>query len=209
MNASFVVELRKRRVVAILRGLGPREAEAVAEVLLDAGFDWLEVPLNRPGALEALACLSRSPLAAQLRLGAGTVCTTEQVQQAVEAGARYLLSPNLNLGVLAEARRLGVPFVPGVMTPSECFAALEAGAAALKLFPFRALGAAGVRDLQAVLPGPFLGVGGVSTENLREVLGVCEAAGLGSLFWAPGTPLEVLRTRAAEISAIAAQAAPP
>ncbi len=154
-------------LVAILRGLQPERAAEVARVLFDAGFRALEVPLNRPGAIAAIATLV--PLApAGAWIGAGTVLETSQVDAVADIGATLIVSPHFDPAVVRRARERGLRSVPGVFTASEAFAAWRAGADALKIFPAEAMTHAGLTGLTTVLPPglPLWPVGGVVPDNI-------------------------------------------
>ena len=138
MSKVYTNLLLERRghtpLVAILRGLQPTEAVAVGQVLFDAGFRALEIPLNRPGAVEGIASVVKLNLPGTL-VGGGTMLTIDHVDAVFEAGGRLMVSPNCNPAVIRHAADLGMYCAPGVATPTEAFAALDAGAHALKLFP--------------------------------------------------------------------------
>lgn len=175
-------------LVAILRGIGPREAAAHAQALLDAGFDCIEVPTNSPAwaaSVRAIADLA----GARALVGAGTVLEAAQLAALLQAGGRMAVSPHTDTALVAEAAARGLFVLPGAMTASEVFAARQAGAHAVKLFPAGQLGPAYVRALRAVLPPalPLLAVGGVTPANLGEFLAAgCAGAGLGSDLYRPG-----------------------
>lgn len=166
-------------IIAILRGLAPGEALDIGAALLSAGVACAEVPLNRPGALESLALLTEA-FEGRLFLGAGTVLTVEDVRSAQAAGARFIVSPNTDPAVIRETKARGLVSVPGVFTASEAFAALEAGADALKLFPADALGPKALKAFTTVLPGtqPLFAVGGMEVSHVG-VWRQAGAAGLG------------------------------
>jgi len=154
-------------LVAILRGLQPERAADVARVLFDAGFRALEVPLNRPGALQAIATLvALAP--GDAWIGAGTVLETTQVHAVADTGAQLIVSPHFDADVVRHARERGLRVVPGVFTASEAFAAWRAGADALKIFPAEAMSLAGLTGLTTVLPKglPLWPVGGVVPANV-------------------------------------------
>ena len=155
-----------RNIIAILRGLTPADAEAIGQTLLDAGILKIEVPLNSPQPYESIAILANA-FGQQALIGAGTVLEPEQVQQVHAAGGKLVVSPDCNVAVIAETRHLGMLSYPGVMTPTECFAALRAGADGLKLFPGSLLGPDGLKAMRAVLPAAteVLAVGGAGPEN--------------------------------------------
>jgi 2-dehydro-3-deoxyphosphogalactonate aldolase len=154
-------------LVAILRGLQPERAADVARVLFDAGFRALEVPLNRPGAIAAIATLvPMAPVDAWI--GAGTVLDIAQVDAVGDTGASLIVSPHFDSAVVRRARDRGMRTVPGVFTASEAFAAWRAGADALKIFPAEAMPHAGLGALTTVLPKslPLWPVGGVGPDNI-------------------------------------------
>ena len=154
-------------LVAILRGLQPERAVAVASVLFDAGFRALEVPLNRPGAIDAIAAIV--PIApADASIGAGTVLDVAQVDAVGDTGATLIVSPHFDADVVRRARDRGMRAVPGVFTASEAFAAWRAGADALKIFPAEAMTHAGLTGLTTVLPPglPLWPVGGIVPDNI-------------------------------------------
>ena len=154
-------------LVAILRGLQPARAADIARVLFDAGFRALEVPLNRPGAIDAIAAIV--PLApADAWIGAGTVLDTTQVDAVGDTGASLIVSPHFDAAVVRRARERGMRTVPGVFTASEAFAAWRAGADALKIFPAEAMTHAGLTGLTTVLPPalPLWPVGGIVPDNI-------------------------------------------
>lgn len=152
-------------LVAILRGLTPHDAPAVAEALLEEGFTWLEVPLNSPDALSSITLL-RKQLGRRSYVGAGTVLTVEQVDAVADAGGQLIISPNMNPDVIRRSRSRGLVSMPGVITPSEAFAALDAGACALKLFPADTVAPRILSAWRAVLPAEMtcLPVGGIEPD---------------------------------------------
>ena len=154
-------------LVAILRGLQPERALDIAHVLFDAGFRALEVPLNRPGAIAAIAAIvPQAP--ADACIGAGTVLETAQVDAVGDTGATLVVSPHFDAPVVRRARERGMRAVPGVFTASEAFAAWRAGADALKIFPAEAMTHAGLTGLTTVLPPglPLWPVGGIVPDNI-------------------------------------------
>jgi 2-dehydro-3-deoxyphosphogalactonate aldolase len=154
-------------LVAILRGLPAEDAASVGAALFEAGFQAVEVPLNRPGALRAIATLAALAPAGAL-IGAGTVMSPQEVQAVSEAGGRLIVCPHCDPAVIDEAVALGLWCVPGVGTASEAFTALRHGAHGLKLFPAEVWGPRGLKALKAVLPEgtPLWPVGGVAADNL-------------------------------------------
>jgi 2-dehydro-3-deoxyphosphogalactonate aldolase len=173
-------------LVAILRGLTPAEAEPVGDALVGAGFRLLEVPLNSPEPLASIALLRRR--FPDALVGAGTVLDAAQVRAVHDAGGELIVAPNFDAAVVAEARRLGMVSLPGVMTPTEAFGALAAGATGLKLFPAELASPAVVKALLAVLPQgtALMPVGGISPDNMRPWLDAGAAGfGIGSSLYKP------------------------
>ncbi|MFD7431492.1 bifunctional 4-hydroxy-2-oxoglutarate aldolase/2-dehydro-3-deoxy-phosphogluconate aldolase [Streptomyces sp. NPDC059818] len=169
-----------QRVFGIVRTAGPDEAVAAAEALLEAGLRAVEIALTTPRGLTALARLTETY--PEALLGAGTVIDGAAARAAVEAGARFLVSPSLHPEVIRTGHRYGVPVFPGVATPTEMVRALEEGADALKLFPASAFSPAWLRDVRAALPqAPLLPTGGVTTANAPEWIAAgAVACGMGS-----------------------------
>ena len=185
-------------LVAILRGLNPAEAVEVAQVLHTAGFRALEVPLNRPGALDAIAAIVKLDLPDTL-VGGGTMLNVDHVDAVHAAGGRLLVSPNCVPAVIRRAADLGMYCAPGVATPTEAFAALEAGAHALKLFPAESVGHGGVKALKSVLPAgtPLWPVGGVAPDTMAGWFKAgATGFGIGGNLYTPGVTLDELRQRA-------------
>lgn len=185
-------------LVAILRGLQPERAAEIARVLFDAGFRALEVPLNRPGALECISTITViAP--ADACIGAGTVTEPAQVEAVAQAGGRLIVSPHFDAAVMARTRALGLYAVPGVFTASEAFAALRAGAHALKIFPAEAMPPAGLQALASVLPAgaQLWPVGGITPESLAGWRRHgATGFGIGGALFKPEMPLADVRERA-------------
>ncbi|NPC57235.1 2-dehydro-3-deoxy-6-phosphogalactonate aldolase [Caenimonas soli] len=182
-------------LIAILRGLRPDEAHAVGEALVTSGWKLIEVPLNSPDPLRSIATLAKAFPAALV--GAGTVLQPEQVREVHAAGGQLVVAPNFNAEVVREAVRLGMVCLPGVLTATEAFEALAAGASGLKLFPAEMIGPAAVKALRAVLPAEalLLPVGGISPGNMGTYRAAgADGFGIGSALYKPGmTPAEVKR----------------
>lgn len=190
-------------LVAILRGLSPADAPAVGAALFEAGFRLLEVPLNRPGALEAISLLA-GMAPADVIVGGGTMLSVADVDAVADAGGRLFVSPNCRPAVIAHAAARGMLCAPGVATPTEAFDALDAGAHALKLFPAESIGYAGLKALRTVVPAgtPLWPVGGVTPEQLAAWKAAgATGAGIGSQLYAPGVALDTLAQRAAAYAA--------
>jgi 2-dehydro-3-deoxyphosphogalactonate aldolase len=190
-------------LVAILRGLRPAEAAAVSLALYDAGVRVVEVPLNSPEPLDSIRLL-RGALPADCVVGAGTVLTPEQVREVRAAGGQLVVMPHGDGAVIRAAREAGLWVTPGVATPTEAFAALAAGATALKLFPAEALPPAVVKAWLAVLPRGtrLVPVGGITPKSLAPYVAAGAAAfGLGSALYRPGAGPAEVGARAAEFVA--------
>jgi 2-dehydro-3-deoxyphosphogalactonate aldolase len=197
MNAyeKFTSALTASPLVAILRGLDPDEAQAVGEALVTSGWKLIEVPLNSPDPLRSIALLAKA--FPDALVGAGTVLQPEQVRQVHATGGQLVVAPNFNAEVVREAARLGMVCLPGVLTATEAFAALAAGATGLKLFPAEMIPPAAVKALRAVLPSEalLLPVGGIGTANMAAYRAAgADGFGIGSSLYKPGiTAAEVKR----------------
>jgi 2-dehydro-3-deoxyphosphogalactonate aldolase len=205
MNAplpKFEAAMSDLPLVAILRGLTPAEAPAIGDVLVQAGFRLLEVPLNSPQPLDSIALLrKRFP---QALVGAGTVLRAREVREVAAAGGELIVAPNFDPEVVAETTRLGLVSLPGVMTPSEAFGALDAGATGLKLFPAELASPAVVKALLAVLPPAtkLMPVGGISAGNIPAWRAAGAAGfGLGSSLFRPGDDAASVRHKASVLVA--------
>ncbi|WP_218511124.1 2-dehydro-3-deoxy-6-phosphogalactonate aldolase [Variovorax sp. dw_308] len=192
--ATFQAAMQQLPLIAILRGLTPAEAADVGDAIVEPGFRLLEVPLNSPRPLESIASMrQRFP---QALVGAGTVLNAQQVREVHAAGGQLIVSPNFNAEVIAEAVRLDMVCLPGVMTPTEAFGALAAGATGLKLFPAELASPAVVKALLAVLPAgtPLMPVGGIAPHNMGEWRAAGAAGfGIGSSLYKPGKPAAAVR----------------
>lgn len=178
-------------LVAILRGVGPAEAPAVGMALYEAGFRVIEVPLNSPDPLASIASL-RASLPADAVVGAGTVLTTGDVALVRAAGGELVVMPHGDVAVIERAKSMGMACVPGIATPTEAFAALAAGADALKLFPAEMLTPPVLKALRAVLPRDVavLPVGGITPERMQAYRTAgATGFGLGTALYAPGMTL--------------------
>ena len=186
-HAKLDAAMRRLPLVAILRGLPSTDAAAIGGALDSAGFSIIEVPLNSPQPLASIATL-----AAQLPnalIGAGTALTPAQVEEVHAAGGQLIVSPNADADVIRAAVRLGMVCLPGVMTPTEAFAALAAGASGIKIFPAELVPPAGVKALRAVLSADtlVLAVGGITPEAMAAYRAAgANGFGLGSALYKPG-----------------------
>lgn len=181
-------------LIAILRGLTPAEAPAIGEALVSSGFAIIEVPLNSPEPLQSIAALTH--LFPQTLIGAGTVLNAQQVKNVHAAGGRLVVSPNFNSAVVAQALALNMVVLPGVATPTEAFAALDAGAHGLKLFPAELISPTAVKALRAVLPqtAALMPVGGITPDNMAAYMAAgASGFGLGSALYAPGLSAQAVK----------------
>jgi len=180
--------LKDLPLIAILRGVTPDEIVAVGRALYEAGFRVIEIPLNSPQPFESIRRLT-AELGEKCLIGAGTVLTEAQVAEVDAAGGRLIVSPNANLAVIRASKAAGLVSAPGVATPSEGFAALDAGADSLKLFPAEQLGPAVVKAWRAVFPRELalLPVGGITPDNMGPYVAAgANGFGLGSALYKPG-----------------------
>lgn len=178
----------KRNLVAILRGIKPEEIEGVVAVLLEAGFEAIEVPLNSPEPFVSIEKARRLAPASCL-IGAGTVLEVAQVDRLKDVGGNLLVTPNVEPAVIERAVVHGMVTMPGVFTATEALLAARSGAAALKFFPASALGPSGINAISAILPKglPIGAVGGVSDGDFAAYLKVgVTCFGLGSSLYKPG-----------------------
>lgn len=193
-----------RPLVAILRGITPDDAVEVAETLLEAGIDKMEVPLNSPDPVESIRRMVAA-LGDRATVGAGTVLTAEEVRAVHGAGGQLIVSPNVDRAVIETTKALGMQSFPGVFTPTECFAALKAGADALKVFPAMLMGPDGVKAIRAVLPPEtaVYMVGGVGEADFKNYRAAgATGFGLGSSLYRPGaTAIEVGRRASGAVAA--------
>ncbi len=190
-------------VIAILRGITPDEAVPVMELLIQTGISKIEVPLNSP---EPLVSIRRMVEAADERamIGAGTVLRISQVAEVAAAGGRLIVSPNTDLGVIKATVAAGLESWPGAMTPSECFAALAAGATGVKLYPADLIGPKGLKALRAVMPREtrLYAVGGAGPGNFAQWLAAgADGFGIGTALYTPGLSLDEIGQRARAIMA--------
>lgn len=179
-------------LVAILRGVRPKEVAAIGVALLDAGFKIIEVPLNSPEPLESIRLLSEK-FGDDALIGAGTVLDPASIQGIAEAGGRLIVMPHAGGDVVRAAKSRGLVAVPGFATPTEAFAMLDVGADGLKLFPAEASGPPVLKAMRAVLPKnvPVLPVGGISPDKMAGYfVAGANGFGLGSALYKPGMSAE-------------------
>jgi 2-dehydro-3-deoxyphosphogluconate aldolase/(4S)-4-hydroxy-2-oxoglutarate aldolase len=173
-------EINSTRIIAIIRGVEDKHITAVAKALFQGGITVMEVTLNTPGALAMIRKLQQD-FGKTMYIGAGTVLDLEDARNAVEAGAGFLVTPNIDVEVIQYASEIGIPIYPGAMTPTEIVKAWKAGATAVKIFPSASLGITYIKELMGPLNHiPLIAVGGVNEANIAEFLRIgCYGLGIG------------------------------
>ncbi|MGR3322528.1 MAG: 2-dehydro-3-deoxy-6-phosphogalactonate aldolase [Pseudooceanicola sp.] len=192
-----------RNLIAILRGIKPKDAPSVAEALIEAGIDRIEVPLNSPDPFDSIAALAEA-FGMNALIGAGTVLSVPEVEAVASAGGRLIVSPNTDTEVIRRTRELSLASFPGAMTPTECFAALAAGADGIKIFPGELVGPTGLKALRAVLPTDtnVLAVGGARPDNFADWAAAgANGFGIGGALYRPGDDAATVGARARAIVA--------
>jgi 2-dehydro-3-deoxyphosphogalactonate aldolase len=187
-------------LIAILRGIELNQAEEATNILIEEGFKHIEIPLNSPDALSSIRMLADT-FGNNALIGAGTVTNLEQAKAALACGANLIVSPNFSEQVMALQSRSEALFMPGVITPTEVFKAIELGGHHLKLFPISLLGTHGLKALKAVIPNnvKVYPVGGIdpSIESMQPYLAAgADGFGLGSSLYKPGMSVQALRQNA-------------
>lgn len=188
-------------LIAILRGVTPQTILDVACVLVTAGFTKIEVPLNSPKAIESIRLLVKEYGTKNFELGAGTVTRLDLVEQVIDTGANLVVTPNCNVEVIKTAVDAGCITYPGVVTPTEAFNAMHAGATNLKLFPISMVGVGGMSAMKSVLPPDIalFPVGGIdaTSESMSPYLNKgAKGFGLGSQLYKPSMSLDEISQKA-------------
>ena len=202
LHQKFNTALSALPLIAILRGLTPAEALPIGQALVSTGWTLIEVPLNSPQPLDSMAAMVDA--FPQAMVGAGTVLSPNDVRNVHAAGGQLIISPNFNPAVVREAVRLGLVCLPGVMTATEAFAALDAGAAGLKMFPAEMATPAVIKALRAVLPAStvVLPVGGITPESMAAYLDAgANGFGIGSALYKPGMAADAVTANAIQFRA--------
>ena len=195
---AFFSAIEKHPLIAILRGIKPTEVVDVAEILIEKDFKIIEIPLNSPDPIRSIELLTHY-FENHAIIGAGTVLDEASIRSIAEAGAKLVVMPNGNGVVVKAAKDRGLIAIPGIATPSEAFAMIEAGADALKLFPAEGIPPSVLKAMKAVLPStvPILPVGGITPEKMNDYLKAGAIGfGLGSALYKPGMTLRDIRKNA-------------
>jgi len=196
---DFSESLEESRLIAILRGIRPEEVLEVASILVEGGIKILEVPLDSPEVFKSIELLTTFYKDNNdIHIGAGTVCTQDDVNRLKQIKATLIISPNTDANIIQKTKELGLVSIPGFLTPSEAYSAINAGATSLKLFPFRKFGISYYNDIKVVLPKdmPIIAVGGIDESNIAMFMeSDIKYFGLGSSLYKPGIDLRILKEK--------------
>lgn len=199
--------LEKMPLIAILRGITPEEALPVSDLLFEEGFSIVEVPLNSPDPMDSIAAIAKAH-GNDMLVGAGTVLTAADVKAVAAAGGRLIVAPNFDPEVVKAAKAAGLYATPGILTPSEGFAALKCGADGLKVFPAEAAPPKVIKAMRAVLPKDVkvIPVGGINENNMADYWEVnANGFGIGSNLYKSGKSLDDVRAAAKALVAAVKQ----
>jgi 2-dehydro-3-deoxyphosphogalactonate aldolase len=193
-------------LIAVIRGVTPDEVEAIGEAIFQGGIRIIEVPLNSPDPLKSIERLA-AKFGDRMLVGGGTVFTPADVGDIQAVGGRLIVSPHTNPNVIRATAQAGLVSCPGYFTPTEAFAALDAGATALKLFPAEGASTAVLQAQMAVIPKdvPMIMVGGIKPDNMQPWIDAGAAGfGLGGGLYKPGqSPAETLDKARAYVAGVA------
>ncbi len=197
---NYLEVLEETRLIAILRGIKAEEVIEVAEILVKSGIKLIEIPLNSPEPFESIKILVKhyknSP---DILIGAGTVCNANDVEKLKEIGASLVISPNVDVDVIKKTKELNLISIPGFLTPSEAYTAINNGANSIKLFPFKKFGISYYNDIKVILPKdmPIIVVGGVDESNIDSCLndGI-KYFGMASSLYKPNMDLKLIQAKA-------------
>lgn len=187
-------------LIAVLRWITPEEVEDVGEILFEAGFRLIEVPLNSPDPWSSIMRLT-DRLGGDALIGAGTVMTPADVSRVRDSGGRLIVMPHADVAVIEAAHAQQLACIAGVATPTEGFAALQAGAEGLKLFPAEAMSPAVLKAWRAVFAPhiPLLPTGGITPDTMKAWADAgASGFGVGGNLYRPGRPLAEIRSRAVQ-----------
>jgi 2-dehydro-3-deoxyphosphogluconate aldolase/(4S)-4-hydroxy-2-oxoglutarate aldolase len=182
--SAVVQRMRVCRIIPVATLDNPATASAVASALLEGGISCIEIAFRRPGAAEALRAARE---AGDILVGAGTVLSIEQAKAAQQAGADFAVAPGTNESVVSHCMEVGLPFFPGVATPTEIDRARELGLKVVKVFPAAQVGGPSfLRAVSATYPDVgFIPTGGITVENLRDYLAVPAVVACGGSWLVP------------------------
>ncbi|KKR03357.1 MAG: 2-keto-3-deoxy-phosphogluconate aldolase [Candidatus Uhrbacteria bacterium GW2011_GWF2_39_13] len=186
------------KIIAILRGILPQDVKNVCEILIENGICLIEITLNSPDAFKSIG-IAVDAVGKNAVIGAGTVLTVADVVNVAKAEGQFIISPNINVSVIKKSKELGLISIPGFLTPSEAFTAVEAGADMLKCFPAGTMGVSYLKDLKAVLKTPIVATGGIGDANIKGFLSIATGVGIGSALFKPGKTYEAIRADASQI----------